>query len=348
MMDKIPEKNKQPGVFYAYTDHGVELAVIDVTNPAFAVKLSEADWRRLSRKSRRQAKLLKLLPGFLKRLSAQYSHILGGFFLKDSGDKYLDGMSTLMSKLGPENIGGGKERDLDRVVAHSLFSAAIRTRLRDISTLEAQTLTPLLQQSTATTLRFINIAGGSGVDSFNALNVMQKNSPGLLQGKKIEINILDTDRFGPNFGRRCVEALQAKGGPLQGLDIEFKHVEHNWSHKDGLKLFLQQSINNKDIMIGVSEGGLFEYGSDEEIISNLKVLRQNTPADFSMLGDVLHDIATIDPAVPAMMQAAQMHFRYLGRAGIEKLARQAGWQVDHTVKDNPLYAVFRLKKIGSI
>ena len=45
-----------------------------------------------------------------------------------------------MAKLGPENIRGGKERDMDRKLANSLFSLSVRLCLRDIATLQAETL----------------------------------------------------------------------------------------------------------------------------------------------------------------------------------------------------------------
>lgn len=40
---RIPEKNKKPGVYYALTNDGVELPVIDVTHPEFALNLSAED-----------------------------------------------------------------------------------------------------------------------------------------------------------------------------------------------------------------------------------------------------------------------------------------------------------------
>ena len=45
---KVPEKNKKPGVCYAWTDEAgdlpaLELPVIDITHPAFAFEISEAD-----------------------------------------------------------------------------------------------------------------------------------------------------------------------------------------------------------------------------------------------------------------------------------------------------------------
>ena len=43
MIARIPETKKKPGVCYAPTDDGVELPVIDITHPAFALGLSEDD-----------------------------------------------------------------------------------------------------------------------------------------------------------------------------------------------------------------------------------------------------------------------------------------------------------------
>jgi hypothetical protein len=37
-MRQMPEKNKRPGVIYPYNREGVELPVIDITHPAFAVE----------------------------------------------------------------------------------------------------------------------------------------------------------------------------------------------------------------------------------------------------------------------------------------------------------------------
>ena len=45
MSPRIPERNKKPGLCYALTDDGVELPVIDVTHPSFALDLSSQEWR---------------------------------------------------------------------------------------------------------------------------------------------------------------------------------------------------------------------------------------------------------------------------------------------------------------
>ena len=40
---KLPEPNKKDGVCYAVTEDGVELPVVDVTHPAFALDLSDSE-----------------------------------------------------------------------------------------------------------------------------------------------------------------------------------------------------------------------------------------------------------------------------------------------------------------
>ena len=41
MQPRITQKNNKAGVCYAITDEGVELPVIDVTHPAFAIQLTD-------------------------------------------------------------------------------------------------------------------------------------------------------------------------------------------------------------------------------------------------------------------------------------------------------------------
>ena len=49
-MVRLPETNKRPGVCYATTRDGVELAVVDVTHPVFALDIDEAKQRKLADK----------------------------------------------------------------------------------------------------------------------------------------------------------------------------------------------------------------------------------------------------------------------------------------------------------
>ncbi len=61
------EKNKKPGVSYALTADGIELPIVDVTHPAFALTLTEADLaERLARFLAEPPPLAKL-PAPLRR-----------------------------------------------------------------------------------------------------------------------------------------------------------------------------------------------------------------------------------------------------------------------------------------
>ena len=45
-----PETNKRPGVFYVITRDGVELPVVDVTHPAFAISITDSEQMTLVEK----------------------------------------------------------------------------------------------------------------------------------------------------------------------------------------------------------------------------------------------------------------------------------------------------------
>ena len=95
----------------------------------------------------------------------------------------------------------------------------MRMRLRDISKCEAEELIPLLTKSPDRDLCFINIAGGSASDNINALFLIQKDFPLLIKNRKIEINVLDIDPYGPEFAKRCIEALKLPENKFSELDV---------------------------------------------------------------------------------------------------------------------------------
>ena len=85
--------------------------------------------------------------------------------------------------------------------------------------------------------------------------------------------MLDLDEAGPSFGKSALAALSEQGAPLAGLRIVFRHVRYDWSQTVELQSVLRESQADGAMVICSSEGGLFEYGSDQEIVSNLRVLR---------------------------------------------------------------------------
>jgi hypothetical protein len=186
----------------------------------------------------------------------------------------------------------------------------------------------------------LNIGGGPAMDSLNALILIRKEQPELLATRRIGISVLDLDKAGPGFGSRAVSALCAEDAPLHGLDVTLEHIAYDWNHASKLEEFLSR-FGPDDAAIGSSEGGLFEYGSDEVIAENLRVLRQSTPADFAMLGSIMRD-----DDIPRWIQAtSKFSLRILGSARFRALVRSSGWDVRHLTELNPIQQVVSLSKV---
>ena len=95
------------------------------------------------------------------------------------------------------------------------------------------------------------------MDSLNALILIQKEQPGLLEGRRIYIHVLDLDAVGPSFGSRALAALRSDGAPLCGLEITLDHIVYDWTHPSDLHKIVSM-FNADDVVIASSEGGLFE------------------------------------------------------------------------------------------
>ena len=274
MTPRILEKDKKTGVAYVFTEDGVELPVIDVAHPAFALELGEADLAELLQRFLHEEEQRRKIPAFLRRqffkMGARQSVILRG--LADASGTFLSGMNTYVFKLGPDNLGRAYASDLDRTIAASLSGVAVRLRLQDMAWLLADGLADTLQARPEAALHLLNIGGGPAIDSVNALIVLQRREPRLLAGRKVFVHVLDLHHEAPRFGARALAALLDAGAPLEGLDVSFDHVTYNWRVTETLRDLLARLDRDGDVIAVSSEGGLFEYGSDEEILTNLTVL----------------------------------------------------------------------------
>jgi len=67
-----PEINKRPGVFYAFTRDGVELPVVDVTHPAFAISIPESELKANVDKFLRDGVPLAKLPKPLREIALRF------------------------------------------------------------------------------------------------------------------------------------------------------------------------------------------------------------------------------------------------------------------------------------
>src|SRR5262249_55092524 len=120
-------------------------------------------------------------------------------------------------------------------------------------------------------LHLVNIAGGPALDSINAL-IMLARAPATLIHRPITIHVLDAQEDGPTFGARALLALAAPGAPLHGLDVQFQHQAYDWNQTAPLARLLADLAACGAVIAASSEGGLFEYGTDDAIVANLTAL----------------------------------------------------------------------------
>lgn len=319
-----PENNRRSGLCYAVAADGVELPVIDITHPAFALPFDEAAIPRMLeefiRSERRRARMPRLLQRILIRLFLGRSYLGRGLIAGAGG--VLDSMTMYVAKLGPENLGSYAKK-VDRRIAGALPVRLTRIRLGDMAELLKERLTTALRARPAAPLHLLNIAGGPGADSWNALLLLKQEQ--LLAGRAVSIAVLDQDGKGPLFGARAIESLKQPGAPFAGLDVRFRQVAYDWNHPEALATTLSEA-NAEGAVVGVSsEGGLFEYGTDQQVVGNLEALARAVPADSVVVGSVTR--ARGSSNVPGMFK---LHPRT--REAFEALARSAGWVVARVIE----------------
>jgi len=325
-MARISELNRKAGVSYALTDDGLELPVIDVTHPAFAIAPTDAEldaltaaFHEMMARSRnateeQQAAMRSALAG----------SILGRGMLAGTGT-FLSGVNTYLMKIGPDNL-GSYAIELDRQIARAIGPVSMRMRLQDVAGFIADGLGPALHAAPGAPLHMINIAGGPAIDSLNALILLLRDQPLTLSERSIHVHVFDQDTSGPAFGARALKALMEPGAKLHGLDVTFRHVHYDWRQTDTLARDLSTLDLENAVWAASSEGGLFEYGSDDEIVANLKVLR-GCGSDGTVSGTVTRDEG------PAALSRGASYFATIPRslATFQALVAQAGWTVEKSV-----------------
>jgi len=317
-MVRLPEENKRPGICYATTRDGIELPAVDITHPAFALDIDEARQRELVEKFRRDGIPFSRLPSPLRNLLLRFllrGSILAGGIRKAQGG-FMTGIHTYLLKLGPEMLGSAYANPVDRKIAASLPSLGVRMRLQDMALLMAEALLPHLQADPRRPVVFLNIAGGPAVDSLNALIVLNKRHAGMLTGRRISIVVLDVG----------LAALSGTEGPLRGVDVNFQHSAYDWANADQLEVPLREALSQGALVICSSEGGLFEYGSDDEIVANLGVLRAH-----SSVVAVVGSVTRADELAQRLRQTGGAATHPRGLSVFRDLASKANWRVSRVV-----------------
>lgn len=266
--------SRRPGVCYARTAQNLEVPVIDVSNPAFAVADDAQSVERLRQTSsgmmRRNARVPRFLLRFLIRSAAKRS-FLAHAMLGGGKGTFLPGMNTYLMKLGPDNLVPPFDTPADRRFAAYPGIQGIRIRLQQTASLVAQALQPVLSRQPVAPLHLLNIGGGSAIDSLNALILLRREAAPLLQ-RNVVIHVLDPDTNGPLFASRALAALIAEDGPLSGVDARVVHTTYNWDTPAQLQQLVNSLVADGAVVAASSEGALFEYASDASVVANLKAL----------------------------------------------------------------------------
>jgi hypothetical protein len=323
---RLPEPRKQPGVHYALTDEGVELPVIDVTHPAFQGEPDEADLERMVDHSLREMRRFAELPApgrwLVTRLLLSRGALTRG--IVGARGAYLGGMATYLLKVPPALLGPYARR-MDRTVARSLPCVSVRLRLRRVAGLLAEAIAARLEPASRRPVELWDVAGGPAADALNALLLLRRDRPGLLEPRRLAIQVLDLDEVGPRFGARALDALRAEGAPLAGLQATLRHLPYDW--RDPARLPRLDPAADPPLVVVASEGGLFEYGSDEEVAENLARLRERTPPDTVVVGS----ICRADGAAAELNSRSGAAIRLRSLEAFSALVQPVGWRVARSV-----------------
>lgn len=325
-----PETKKAPGVHYAFTDDGLELPLIDVTHEAFAVAQPEEAQRAAMaaflREQREFSKLPKLVQRAMRWVFMRGSLITDG--LRKSEGSFLNGLATYLMKLPPELLGDAYARPVDRRIVAAAPALSMRLRVQDMANLGAEALRPVLASEPRRPLVFVNIAGGPAIDSVNTLLLLRREKPELLAQRAIRIHVLDGDRSGPSFGQRALAAFSAPGSPLAGLEVRLEHELFDWAEPRVLRGALERAAAENAIVLGASEGGLFEYGSDADILSALAEFRDAGAALAGVIGSVTRD----DEFMAVIKTTNRAATRPRGLPVFERLCRSVGYEICRAIE----------------
>jgi hypothetical protein len=323
-------------MFYASTADGLVLPVVDVSHPAFEVRLTEADLGALADEYVREAesRTQQMSPELVEALKR--SRLGRGLMAAANG--VLGGIETYIMKVGSENL-APDVHPLDRAIAASFPALTARLRLQEMAKLLAERLACVLPAHPGRPVVCLSIGGGAGAESWNALLLLQAARPDLLASREAIIAILDVDAAGAAFGERAVAALKAPGGPLSAMTVGFHHATYDWGDASRLPGLLA-GLPADAVCAVSSEGALFEYGTDQEIVENLRALRAASLAPVTCVGTVTRDSA----ATRASRASTRVTTIPRSIEAFADLASAARWRVD-VVLERPFAYSVRLEPI---
>jgi hypothetical protein len=299
------------------------LPVLDLTNPAFAVTVPGSELDALTARFVEEA---RARPPMSDELRDRLRQSRLGRAVSGGTGSFVGGLATYLMKLGPDHL-WPEASPVDRAIAGSFPALMTRLRTQDVADLMAEWLSGQAA-GTERPIVLVNIGGGPASDSWNALLRLQADRPGALARRAVRILVLDGDASGPAFGSNAVDVLRGPDGPLAGVDVALSHALYDWTSAAALPDLLA-SWAAPGVLCGVSsEGALFEYGTDGDIVANLRAIREATPADAIVAGSVTRD----GEPEQTLLAGSAIAVRPRTLEAFSALAREGGWQVDRLIE----------------
>ncbi|TDG02359.1 hypothetical protein E1N52_40205 [Paraburkholderia guartelaensis] len=326
-MNPTAKRNTQRPMTCASTVQGQRLPVIDITDPRFALP-ADADaitalFASYVADERRRARVPTFITRMILALASRRAPLLRSVVSARSG--FLDGLSTYLLKLGPDNLPPPFNSEIDRRFAASPHVVSMRLKLQQVAHLQTRALVSELDADGTAPLHLINLGGGTAIDTLNTLILLNQLRRQALAARNITISVLDIDRDGPQFGAAALRALCAHGSALEGLRVRFVHYPYDWNEPACLAGIVENAIMSGAIVAASSEGGLFEYGTDAAVLANLRALCPRVHGQkIVVTGSVTRD----DEARRRSISAHSFALVPRGLAGIEALASRAGFSVE--------------------
>lgn len=320
----MPTDSTTRKVLFVSTPSGYELPVIDVTHPIFKMDDSAPAVESLRREFAAQEEQRKRMPKWLMRLFMRWimsRSLLGQALLRPSSP-VLDGLNTYVFKLPAKILPPQFDDDFNRRLASSPAGKSMALRVQQMARLIVKGLRPHLAAQPDAPLYLINIAGGSAIDSLNALILLRAEDAQLLR-RQIVLHILDPDERAPLFGRDALAALSAPGEALAGLSVQWIHDTYDWNDTKPLGALIGTLAKQRTIVAASSEGGLFEYGSDAAIVANLKVLHAEGHGACAIAGSVTR----ADALTRGTLALSLFKLIPRGVDGFATLIRDSGYKV---------------------
>jgi hypothetical protein len=265
------------------------LPVIDVTHPAFALSHTPEELDAIYEKHIVEFRNQGSVPPEARELFK--SSVIGSAFIASSG-AVLSAIPTYYLKVGGQNV-SPSANPIDRAIIASAPATFVRQRLQDMARLLADGLKPALTAQPKVPFLFTCIAGGAASDTWNALLYLRQENPALLQDRSVAVRVLDMDPAAPAFGAQAIATLTAAGQPLADVSISWEYLPYNWSNAADLSARLAEFGAQQCVSATSSEGGLFEYGSDEEIVANLQAVHYSTGEGAIVVGSVTRDCESV-------------------------------------------------------